>query len=177
VSNGKYLLSKITSNLLFFYFLQFTHINYIQVMVKKLALLLGIILVTTYAKAQVYNINEAQTLAKKENKMILIKFSGSDWCGPCILFKKAIFDAPEFKTFADEKLVLVIADFPRQKKNQLPKEQQVLNDKLAEKYNPEGNFPFLVLADANGNTLKTWNGYDKKNAVADYIKDINCYIK
>ena len=52
-------------------------------MVKKIFLILGIILVSTYAKAQVYNINEAETLAKKENKLILIKFSGSDWCGPC----------------------------------------------------------------------------------------------
>lgn len=146
-------------------------------MVKKLALILGIILVATYAKAQVYNINEAQTLAKKENKIILIKFSGSDWCGPCILLKKTIFDAPDFKTFADEKLILLIADFPRQKKNQLSKEQQELNDKLAEKYNPEGAFPLLVLTDASGKTLKTWNGYDKKNTVADYIKDISYYIK
>jgi thioredoxin-related protein len=146
-------------------------------MVKKLALILGIILVATYAKAQVYNINEAQTLAKKENKIILIKFSGSDWCGPCILFKKTIFDAPDFKTFANEKLVLLIADFPRQKKNQLSKEQQELNDKLAEKYNPEGAFPLLVLTDASGKTLKTWNGYDKKNTVADYIKDISYYLK
>jgi hypothetical protein len=42
-------------------------------MVKKIFLILGIILVSTYAKAQVYNINEAETLAKKENKLILIK--------------------------------------------------------------------------------------------------------
>ena len=146
-------------------------------MVKKIFLILGIILAATSAKAQVYNINEAEMLAKKENKLILIKFSGSDWCGPCILFKKTIFDAPDFKSFADKNLVLLIADFPRQKKNQLPKEQQELNDKLAEKYNPEGALPFLVLTDASGNSLKSWNGFDKKITVNDYIKDISCYIK
>ena len=146
-------------------------------MVKKIFLILGIILVSNYAKAQVYNINDAEMLAKKENKLILIKFSGSDWCGPCILFKKTIFDAPEFQSFADKNLVLLIADFPRQKKNKLPKEQQDLNDKLAEMYNPEGSFPFLVLTDASGKSLKNWNGFDKKSTVNDYIKDISYYIK
>ena len=146
-------------------------------MVKKIVLILGIIFVATYAKAQVYDINETQVLAKKENKTILIKFSGFDWCGPCIMFKKAIFDTPEFKSFADEKLVLLTADFPRQKKNQLSKKQQEFNDLLAEKYNPQGVFPFLVLANADGSVLKTWDGYDKKKTVEDYIKEINCYIK
>ena len=93
------------------------------------------------------------------------------------MFKKTIFDTPEFQSFADKNLVLLIADFPRQKKNQLPKEQQELNDKLAETYDPEGSFPFLVLTDANGKSLKNWNGFDKKNTVNDYIKDISCYLK
>lgn len=95
-------------------------------MVKKIFLILGIILVSTYAKAQVYNINDAEMLAKKENKLILIKFSGSDWCGPCILFKKTIFDAPEFQSFADKNLVLLIADFPRQKKTNYLKSNRIL---------------------------------------------------
>ena len=146
-------------------------------MVKKLVLILGIILVATYANAQVLNMNDAQAAAKKENKLILIKFSGSDWCGPCILLKRTIFDSSEFQSFANKKLALINADFPRQKKNQLSKEQQEQNDKLAEKYNPQGDFPFLVLTDANGSILKTWNGYDKKHTVEDYIKEINSYIK
>lgn len=146
-------------------------------MIKKFVFTLGIVLFTTFANAQIHNMDEAKTIAKKENRLILIKFSGSDWCGPCILLKKTIFDSSEFQSFANEKLVLLLADFPRQKKNQLPKEQQEWNNELAEKYNPQGDFPLLVLTDVSGSVLKTWDGYDKSHTVADYIKDIKSCIK
>ena len=87
----------------------------------------------------------AKQKAHKEHKYILLNFSGSDWCGPCIRMKDEIFETTEFKNYADSNLVLINADFPRAKKNQLAKEQQAKNDKLAEKYDPDGSFPFTVL--------------------------------
>lgn len=146
-------------------------------MIKRIAFILVIFSLAVSSKAQVSNMEDAQALAKKENKLILMRFSGSDWCGPCIMIKKTIFDASEFVSFANNKLVLLNADFPRQKKNQLSKEQQAWNEKLAEKYNQQGLFPFIVLTDADGNILKEWDGYDKKLAVADYIEAINHYAK
>src|ERR1700740_339991 len=79
--------------------------------------------------------------AAKDHKLILINFSGSDWCGPCIRLRKEILGSADFENYATEHLVLVRADFPRQKKNQLPKEQVKLNEALADQYNPEGKFP------------------------------------
>src|SRR5258705_13834019 len=84
----------------------------------------------------------AKKKAENEHKLILLNFSGSDWCGPCIRLHDEIFESTPFKNFADNNLVLVNADFPRLNKNQLSKEQQKKNDKLADKYNPAGNFPF-----------------------------------
>src|SRR6195952_472534 len=105
------------------------------------------------------NFNEAKTEAAKTHKLIMINFSGSDWCGPCIRLRKEILESSAFEDFAAEKLVLVRADFPRQKKNQLSKDQVKLNEALADKYNPEGKFPYTLLVDEHGKVLKEWDGY------------------
>jgi thioredoxin-related protein len=97
--------------------------------------------------------------AGQEHKLILISFSGSDWCVPCIRLHKEIFDSAPFNNFADSNLILVNADFPRLKKNQLSKEQQKQNDKLADKYNSEGSFPYTVLINADRKVLMSWEGY------------------
>lgn len=104
------------------------------------------------------NMQEARQIAVARHRHILLNFSGSDWCGPCILLRKEIFDDPAFSQFADTALVLVNADFPRMKKNQLAKEQQQQNDALADQYNAQGKFPFTVLMDAQGKVLKQWEG-------------------
>ena len=105
------------------------------------------------------NLDKAEQKAKTEHKLILLNFSGSDWCIPCMKLKADIFDSDAFQDYAKDKLVLVNADFPRKKKDQLSKEQQQQNDALAAKYNPEGRFPFTILLDSNGNKLKVWDGY------------------
>ena len=101
----------------------------------------------------------AQKKAKEENKYILLNFSGSDWCIPCIRMHKEIFDSKEFTDLASEKLVLVKADFPRLKKNKLSKEQTKLNNELADRYNKEGSFPLTLLLDKEGKVIKRWDGY------------------
>jgi thioredoxin-related protein len=105
------------------------------------------------------NFDEAKIEAKQEHKMILLNFSGSDWCGPCIKMKKEVFESEAFNTIASKRLILVRADFPRAKKNQLSKEQTKHNEALAEKYDPLGKFPFTVLLDPNGKVIREWDGY------------------
>jgi hypothetical protein len=39
-----------------------------------------------------YNMPEAEQIAQKEHRYILLNFSGSDWCGPCIRMHKEIFE-------------------------------------------------------------------------------------
>ena len=119
----------------------------------------------------------AKQLAREEHKFILLSFSGSDWCGPCIRLHKEVFENDAFSQYAKEHLVLLNADFPRLKKNQLSKEQQKKNDQLADVYNKEGVFPRTLLLDSTGNILKTWDGYaglspeDFTNQVKTIIND------
>jgi thioredoxin-related protein len=105
------------------------------------------------------DINKAKQLAKERHEFILLNFSGSDWCGPCIRLHNEIFESDTFKQFADGQLVLVNADFPRLKKNQLSKDQAKRNDALADQYNKTGIFPYTLLLDENGKVLKSWEGF------------------
>ena len=100
----------------------------------------------------------AKETATKDHKVILLNFSGSDWCGPCIRLEKEIFESAIFSEYAHDHLVLLKADFPRLKKNQLTKEQQSKNDHLAEVYNKEGKFPLTLLVTPEGKVLKSWDG-------------------
>jgi thioredoxin-related protein len=117
------------------------------------------------------NLEYAKEKAATEHKLILLNFSGSDWCAPCIMLKKQVFSSDEFQSFADERLVLLRADFPRLKKNKLPDDELKRNEALAEKYNPDGNFPFTVLINPTGEVIKSWNGYNgkKEEVLAEII--------
>jgi len=112
------------------------------------------------------NFDVALKQAQKTHQQILINFSGSDWCGPCIRLRKEILETEAFEKYAAEHLVLVRADFPRQKKNRLSAEQTKLNEALAERYNPEGKFPFTVLADETGKVIRSWDGFPEESPEA-----------
>ncbi len=120
------------------------------------------------------NLEEAKKIARKEHKYILLNFSGSDWCGPCIRFHKEILENETFQTYASKSLVLVNIDFPRLKKNQLSATQQKINDGIAERYNSQGIFPLTVLLTENGKILKQWEGYPKvtTSQFVDEIKGV-----
>lgn len=115
--------------------------------------------------------DKAKQLAAAEKKYILLNFSGSDWCGPCIRLHKEIFESTSFEKLAAEKLILINADFPRLKKNQLPQVQQKQNEKLADIYNAAGSFPLTVLLTADGKVVKAWEGYPKDGA-EEFIEDL-----
>ena len=113
----------------------------------------------------------AKKLAKEKNRLILLNFSGSDWCGPCIRLRKEVFDSESFSKLADSSLVLLNADFPRNKKNQLPKGLQQSNETLANQYNPLGKFPFTLLLTAEGKVVKSWEGFPQ-NGPEQFIAQI-----
>lgn len=121
------------------------------------------------------DIIKAKQSAKAEHKLIVLNFSGSDWCGPCIRLHKEIFDSEVFTTFANEHLVLVNADFPRSKKNQLSKEQQKKNDEMADVYNKKGVFPLTLLLNSDGKVLKKWEGFPKESA-DEFTHEINVLV-
>lgn len=123
-----------------------------------------------------YDFEAAKISAKTSDKTILIVFSGSDWCKPCIQLHKDLFETEIFKEYAEEHLVLLKADFPYKKKNRLSKEQTAHNESLASRYNPEGEFPRAVFTEATGKVLGTF-GYDKTKSPTDYINEFKKYIK
>lgn len=118
-----------------------------------------------------YDFEAAKNEAKKDHKFILLNFAGSDWCGPCIKMTRDIFEKDAFISYADSHLVLIRADFPRSKKNQLDAKQTQHNEALAEKYNPQGKFPLTLLLDANGKILKTWDGF-KSGTPEEFIEQV-----
>ncbi len=98
----------------------------------------------------------AMAQAKKENKPVLVDFTGSDWCGWCMKLQKDVFTKPAFKSYAKDNVVLVEADFPQNK--QLSKATQEQNAKLQEKYKVDG-YPTLVLLSPDGKELDRNVGY------------------
>lgn len=97
--------------------------------------------------------SQALEVAKQKDLPILIVFSGSDWCKPCIKLREQILVKPEFSKWASENVVCVTADFPKQKKNALSPIQQKQNDALAERFNPKGVFPLVVVLSSQEKVL------------------------
>jgi thioredoxin-related protein len=128
---------------------------------KYLFLILLSFVLVCNAKAQYWGHDYTRAIdtAKKEHKFILVNFSGSDWCGPCIRLHKEVFTTEVFLKVAKEKLVLLNADFPRYKKNQLTAAQQKINESLAEQFNNKGIFPLTVLVSTQGKIVKSWEGF------------------
>jgi thioredoxin-related protein len=80
------------------------------------------------------NYKAALEQAAKENKPVLLDFTGSTWCPPCKMMKKEIFSTSDFLDFAKQNL------------------------SLAEKYQIEG-FPTAILLDPKGKELARNVGY------------------
>ncbi|WP_372648813.1 thioredoxin family protein [Draconibacterium sp.] len=112
--------------------------------------------------------------AKTEDKPVILVFSGSDWCAPCMKLENEIWSSDEFKNYSAEHFVLYKADFPRQKKNQPNSGQVKANKELAEKYNQKGFFPLVVVLDENGKVLGE-TGY-KKLSPNEYIKHLETFV-
>src|SRR5262245_55081600 len=71
--------------------------------------------VTFAAEGWNENFDKALAQAKTEKKMVLMDFTGSDWCPPCKKLAKDVFSQKEFADYAKDKLVLVELDFPQAK--------------------------------------------------------------
>lgn len=117
------------------------------------------------------NFDEAAKIASDNHQLILLNFSGSDWCGPCIRLKKEIFDTKPFMVFAISNLVLINADFPRSKKNRLSEQQVKMNESLADKFNRAGKFPLTLLLTPTGKVIKKWDGFPAAGT-EQFVQDI-----
>lgn len=144
---------------------------------RKLTLLVLFILGVNSIFSQEWqtDFEAAKSQAAKEHKSIVLIFSGSDWCAPCIKLEKQILETEQFKSFASEKTILVRADFPRKKQNQLDEALQKQNKRLAETYNKKGFFPFVVVMSPDGKVLGE-TGYEKTTPEA-YVEKLKGFMK
>lgn len=101
------------------------------------------------------NYNEAARLAKKENKRLLINFTGSDWCGWCIKLDREVFSQPKFRQYAAHNLVLLKVDLPR--RHPQPPHERRQNEALVRQYGVNG-FPTIVVQSPGGKQLQRF-GY------------------
>jgi len=144
-------------------------------MKKHIIILFLFIGTTGYSQNWKTNFEEAKIEAAKENKNILLVFSGSDWCAPCIKLENVVWKSDAFQEEVAKSWVVYKADFPKKKANQLSPELSERNKKLAEKYNKNGIFPLVVLLDKTGKIMGM-TGF-KNVSAADYIELIHSFEK
>ncbi|MEE9364580.1 MAG: thioredoxin family protein [Cellulophaga sp.] len=142
---------------------------------KKINFIL-ILLFSVFAFSQDWesSYEKAITSSKETGKPVILVFAGSDWCASCIKLEREIWKTSEFISYAKENYILYKADFPRKKTNKLSKEKEKQNAKLAEKYNPKGYFPLVVVLNKEGKSLGKI-GY-KKVAPSIYISLLNSFV-
>jgi protein disulfide-isomerase len=115
---------------------------------------------------------KAQAQAKTENKIVLMDFTGSDWCPWCIKFKKEVFDTAEFKDYAAKNVVLVELDYPHKKQDA---DLKKANAQLKDQYKISG-FPTLVVLDKDGKEIGRQVGYAEGGPKA-FIAKLEGYKK
>ncbi len=120
-------------------------------------------------KGWIEDFEAAKQQAAKEGKLMLIDFSGSDWCGWCRKMDEEVFSQPKFVRDASKKYVLVMIDSPRDK-SILSKVARKQNQKLVEKYSVSG-FPTVVIANPEGEKIGGHSGYRAGGPKA-YIKHL-----
>ena len=98
-------------------------------MKKGLLTLMLLVVASVYSQNWKANFEDAKATAAKENKNIVLVFSGSDWCAPCIKLDKVVWQSEEFKKEAEKNWVTYKADFPKKKANQLAPELTEANKK------------------------------------------------
>ncbi len=110
----------------------------------------------------------AQLRATEQNKRLLVDFTGSDWCPPCIALQEQVLSKPEFLKHAEAHYVLVKIDFPRNKPQADP--QREANQVLARAYGVQ-SFPTVLVLEANGTEVQRLNGFNGAKP-ADFIRSL-----
>lgn len=99
---------------------------------------------------------EAQAIARKSGRPVMLLFTGSDWCPPCIAQEKEVFSSKKWQEWAAANIVPVMIDSPRKKA--LPAKQKAHNDELRAKF-PSQGVPTIVMLTPDGEEFERWVGY------------------
>lgn len=128
------------------------------------------IIILVLIQSQSSNFSTVQKQAHQAKKPLLLVFSGSDWCRPCIDFQNRVLSQDEFLKYQEGDIFYFKADFPRKK--ELTENQRRENESLAEQYNPSGHFPYIVLFNHQGEKVKSKKGgFDSFSELKTWIAD------
>jgi len=108
--------------------------------------------------------------ANRNQKPVIVYFSGSDWCAPCKRLKKDLFDSSDFEVLAN-KCNLLYVDIP-QNRDLLSQAQYNHNKELMNKLNPRKVFPLVMVLDKKGNIKKQLSGYGVIQEPSGYLQMI-----
>ena len=93
----------------------------------------------------------ATNAAATDGKPVLLDFTGSDWCGWCMLMENKVFCTQEWEDWAATNIYLVAIDFPNDT-SKVPDEYQTRNRELSKQYGVRG-YPTYIVLDAKGQKL------------------------
>jgi len=116
----------------------------------------------------------AKTKAKKNNKPILMLFTGSDWCPPCKMLKKDFFHSDEFIAKSTN-FVLLMVDFPRNKELITPT-QEAANKVLNSKYGVR-SLPIVIAVNHKGQVIDKIKSYNSNRDTRYHFKFIDKLLK
>lgn len=146
---------------------------------KRLIILLFICVGTIYGQESKLNwlldFDEAKQISLKQDKPILVYFTGSDWCSPCKKLKTDFFNTEKFE-IESQKFVLLLVDLPR-RNDIISAEQKRKNMIVMQDYNRRSSFPTLVGLDSDGKTLGDINGYSRSYGINDYYNFLKKILK
>ncbi len=127
-----------------------------KLIVGMAAALAVMVAVAGDSSAWLTDLPKAQEQAKAEKKLVLMDFTGSDWCPPCKALYKNVLSQPEFLEYAKKHLVLVEVDFPNKKPQS--EELKKANAALQEKFKIEA-YPTIVVLNSEGKEIHRKSGY------------------
>lgn len=119
------------------------------------------------------NYKDALALAAKQDRAVLLYFTGSQWCPPCKMLDEDVFQKQAFLDFAKDNLVLLMLDFPPSRG--LSPELLKQNRALEMKYGVQA-FPTLILLSSAGKEMGREMGYIPGGPSA-FIKWFNAVTK
>lgn len=116
------------------------------------------------------DLDKAIEKAKAEKKSVLVEFTGSDWCPPCIAMRKNVFSKKEFVEAASKDFILVELDFPKG-----DPDLKKRNEPLAKKYKIEG-YPTVILLDSDGKEFSRFFA-SKYQETTDFLKHLKTQLE
>lgn len=113
------------------------------------------------------NYDTALAEAKKQDKNVLVYFTGSDWCAPCKMLKKDLFETEDFRNEASDYVLLYI-DIPRNR-DLLSAEQMEHNKTLLPKLNKKNVFPLFTVLDKKEKEIDQISGYNMNGEIRYHL--------